>query len=254
MATEIQRIPGSFSLPADWPKVEFPDINSNLLFDWRADDLPLGDIAQPWLDRVSGQALTAMSGGSWQSIPVINAGSGHKAAQFRGASRLRIDHTLPQELTMCFVYRHREAGNSGGRLASGSDSYRTVMAGTGESLNTNVAVNSSNVLGQALIPGVKLETWQSATVSFATGRGDNSKIIGQVLGGPTTEQKILPEVMPPQAVLYIGFNPTSPGGTNSATVGYKGDIARIMVWGRGLSPIDVRAANRAQQLQYPNLL
>lgn len=248
--TEIQRVPGSFTLPAGWPKMEFPDITSNLLHDWVADDLTVGSNVKTWADRISGRSLSPATHATapWEPLPVVSINGGHKAVRFNGASRLDADVNFPADLTVCMVYKMNEASAASARLLSGGDSFRTWMTGSSATGRLTINMNSGTALmGEMTVPGAKRDVWQAAATAYSAGRAADNKMVAQILGDAVVSGPLGTQAAPSQKKLFIGFNPATPP---SPSVGLVGEVARIMVWGRALSEMDMREVLRQRGVEY----
>lgn len=239
MTTEIQKIPGNFNLPTTWPKVEFPDITSSVLYDWHADDLKLGAF-QPWVDRVSGLALTTFSS-NFDLPNVISETNGHKAIVFEKRSKIRAAvGVLPHFMTLSLVVEPGSDNSGSARLISGQPGFKLVNMDTvGAKMVTNSTIESADkvrtTLGSATVGGLVANKKTNAVVRYEPG----VSITAQLLGGVPVVGA-LQNVVSNTEDFLVGYNTL---GTPSASLseGFQGKISRITIWNRALSPVDIES-------------
>lgn len=248
MTTEIQRIPGNFNLPASWPKIYFPDIKTNVLYDWHADDLSVGAF-QPWVDRISGMRLET-SAAEFDLPMVVLEDNGHKAVVFDKRSKLKASTgLLPNLMTMSIVAEAGLDNSASSRLISGSSGFKLVNMDTSSgkmTVNSTMqnADQSRTTLGSAIIPGLVTNKKTNAIVRYEPG----VSITGQLLGGNAVSGTLGPEVSN-TTVLMVGYN-TSPVPTSSLVEGFRGKVSRITIWKKALTTVDMQAVFMENKLSY----
>lgn len=248
MTTEIQKIPGNFNLPAGWPKVEFPDITTGLVYDWHADDLNVG-VFEPWIDRVSGVTLSTF--GSAFALPnVIVDTNGRKTVVFEKASKLRATvGQLPHFMTMSLVAKPGPDNNGSARLISGQPGFKLVNMDTvGGRMVTNSTVENEDktrvTVGSASVTGLIPNKQINAVIRYEPG----VSITSQFTGAKAVTGKLGTAVANAQDLL-VGYN-TVNAPSASLIEGYQGTISRITIWERALSPLDIESVMFENQITY----
>lgn len=236
MPTEVQKIPGAFNLPANWPKVEFPNIDSGILFDWWADDLALGS-ASTWVDRKSGKELKLAT--NFDAPVVVNGPNNHKALTFNQRSKLTaaITGLIPQNTSIAVVYNVDPECSTASRLLSGQSGFRTWTPGVGSRMHINATrVAGSGALGTAQSGPIIKGTWQTTAARYVSGK----EIYARTLNGePVTAALAVGDI--DQQTLIVGYNTAGTIGSESTEAGYKGMISRLVIWDKSLTDVDIDA-------------
>lgn len=239
MPSKVKVLKGDFTFQkSGWPKVEFPNISSGLIRDWWAEDLPLGPVDQ-WEDRIVQEKLVNGFPSSTTFVsPVVTDTDGIKSVEFNGVSQLQNLFVAPVNMSIAVVYNVSSAGGNAMRLVSGSEGFR-FMSPAESSMVTQVATGSNTArvtLGTATAGGLVRDQWGASVLSH-----DNAKTLtAKVLGGNAVVAKIAAEPQPVEQNRFIvGYN------SGLATVGhssaYIGKVARVMIWNRALSQLDMDA-------------
>ena len=246
MSIEVQKIPGEFAFPSVWPKLAFSNLNK-MVMDWWADDLELGALTTPWLDRVNDVELVPMSGNTWSSPTVVTGGAGgHQAVKFDGVSRLSALRTMKSSMAASIVYKVKAGGISNQRILSGKQGFRSIMTGAMSSTQPNLLiqastapntpVNSRNAIG--LIPG----EWQSVVMSHAMG---GTFAVQNYNGALSSQPTSTTEVF--QDEIVIGYNTAPIADPTVNQAGFHGEISRITIWDMGLTNVEIEAMNKKNQ-------
>ena len=243
MSIEVQKIPGEFTFPSVWPKLAFSNLNK-MVMDWWADDLDLGALTTPWLDRVNDVELVPMSGNTWSSPTVVTGGAGgHQAVKFDGVSRLSALRTMKQSMAISIVYKLATNAINNERLLSGKQGFRSLltagMTTTQPYLAAQVATAPSAAVNTRNANGVVPGTWQSIVLSHSMG----GMVAVQNLNGAMSSQAAsTAEII--QDEIIIGYNtaPIADPAVNNA--GLHGEISRITVWDMGLTNVEIDAMNK----------
>lgn len=248
MPIEIQRIPGDFTFPTDWPKLTFSNVDK-VVMDWWADDLDLGPLTTSWVDRVSGvEMVPTLLNDSWQP-PVVKEGGagGHRAVRFDGLSRLMATRDFKSSLAYSIVYKVDPATSSGARVVSGKMGFRSLLVASPSTnpsaLTGQVATAPNVVVNTKTMYNMVMNQWQSAVISHSFGGNYSGQILnGPVFSMPSSTQEIS------QTDLVLGYNTA---GTATLTaefpVGLHGEISRFTVWDMGLSELEIDTVNKSNQ-------
>lgn len=236
MPTEVQRIPGAFNLPANWPKVQFPRVDEGILLDWWADDLSLGEMTS-WTDRKAGLSLNLNTG--FDAPVVTNGPNNHKAIQFNARTKLttRVDNLLPQSTTIAAVYNVDPACSTAARIMSGQTSFRTWTPGAGSAMHLNTArIAGAGTLGSIQSGPIVKGTWQSTAARYVSGKEIYAKTLnGKAVSGPMAEGEL------EQTTFIVGYNTAATLGSDANDPGFKGLLSRIVMWDRVLTDVDIDA-------------
>lgn len=245
MSTEVQKIPGVFNLPSNWPKVQFPRIDEGIILDWSADDLALGNLSS-WTDRKSGKALKLAPS---FDAPVVEAGpNGHKAVKFDARTKLIADVTnfIPQNTSIAVVYNVDPTCSTAARLLSGQSGFRTWSPGTSSKMNLNSTAKAGlTPLGTITSGPIVKGTWQSTATRYISGK----EIYARTLNGAGVTGVMAAGDID-QQVFIVGYNTSGVIGGETSDPGYKGLIARIVVWDHALNDVDIDAYLAVQKNTY----
>lgn len=245
MSTEIQKVPGTFNLPANWPKLEIPDLVSNVYADFRADSLPLGVLAQ-W-SKSAGTATWSLkpSVASVSTAPVVSRDSGGRnRVVFEGGSRL--DSVFPEtEMLGDVSYVVTAApmwskGTDSVRLVSGSGTgYRAVNHSTGAQF-----LFRSSESPEARTADVGVET-PSGTITTVGARFTSTEVSGKAYGQPNVVTAIPTGPVLKQTNVFVGASGSAPPAGL-----FWGSIYRIQIWKRALSNLELDAAMAENAVRY----
>lgn len=234
-STEIQKVPGNFNLPAGWPRLEFPDVTTGLVADWRADALPLGNFpADGWKSSVG--SLPPLKHLLSASAPqVMQDAAGMKYLRF-DSSRLAAAVDWSGDLTVLAVLNPDFPAGLVGRIVAGpGGAYRSLSTtGTGSFMaKTNAA--GDRVLGTQAIPG---------RVTAVLARYSATAVDGKMHGQDWSSASI-PSAVPAQKEVYVGA-----GAGMTADSILKAGLYRLQVWDRSLSKNDADAALQQMAAAY----
>lgn len=225
----IQKIPGKFQVPPDWPKIEKIDLETGLIYEWDASTLDLGPLPDTgWKASVGDKSFVVQA--NTPNVEVVQDVNGVSGVKFE-ATRIGADLALSGDMTMLVTLRPSSTPASGGlRLLSGdANLFRGLYLdknGFMVVVGANKATNSPQVIGT-------LPTEGEGTV-VAARYGD--KMDGLVLGQTRSIQFDVPG-KPDQVRFMSGGN-----GGNPPSYFYKGLIYRYQMWNRLLSDKELEAA------------
>lgn len=236
MVTEIQRIPGNFTLPNGWPKIQFPDYTTKILYDWWADDLKTGAFTKLY-DRVNSVAMSLTPNFENPSVAKDSV-TGHNYINFNRMTRLVASiPTLPQKLSMGVVYQVDPNTTTGSRLISGELGYRSVQVNpVGTTMKITAATAPSVHSGILDVKGVAVSSWQAAAMRFNPGK----EIYAQILNNPAVSSNLTTDEVVQNSIIIGASGSTVPSNTSSSP-GLTGKISRVVVWDRVLTDLDIEA-------------
>lgn len=226
-STEIQKVPGNFNLPSGWPRLEFPDVTTGLVADWRADSLPVGAFPSDGWKSSVGTLPPLKHLTSADTPQVMQDAGGMKYLRF-SSSRLGTAVDWSGDLTVLAVLNPDFPAGLVGRVVAGpGGAYRSLSTtGTGSFMaKTNTA--GDRVLGTASIPG---------RVTAVLARYSATAVDGKVHGQDWSSASI-PSAVPAQKEMYVGA-----GAGMAADSILKAGLYRLQVWDRALSKNDAEAA------------
>jgi hypothetical protein len=243
MVTQVQKIPGTFTLPADWPKFEYPDIETDLLFDWVAEDLTAGPFTG-WKDRIAGNSFFH-EGISTVGPPVVTDGTGPDGSAtvtftWDGTAnvtpqRIRANFAdLLGDVSIAVVYKANVISDGSARILSGAGGFRSIENYTTvNGVMLRGAAGASNIYASMGVPGAPEDQW-----NIVVGRWSESaqQMSGKALGGTLSTVPMVGQIQ--QTAFYIGGNTANPPGVGSRLNGH---IARMSVWHRAVKDIDIDA-------------
>lgn len=236
--TEIQRVPGAFRLPADWPRLEFPDTETGLLVDWDASTLPLGSLATAGWEPAAGKGAPITVVGS-NPVPEVRVdASGHKFLQLN-KTRLRSYTELASETTILVVLKPTGQSGAKARILTGNLTYRGLyLTSGGFAADVGQAPGSTNsTLAGMPTPGV---------VTATVGRYGNASVDvaahgkGWSLPSPVSN-------LSRQSEFTIGSNTLTPPTEDGFLVA---DLYRVQIWNRVLTRTDVEAVMQLNAARY----
>lgn len=226
--TEIQKVPGTFNLPTDWPRLIFPDTTTGLIADWRADLLPVGTLASTGWKSATGAAGVLTADGSLAQPTVKTDARGQKHLTME-STRMRSTVNWAGDITILAVVRPTLTAGQVSRIASGGgDGYRSLN--TSNSDKFSIATNKSSATGST-IPNVA-----SGALTAVIGRYGATELDGLQYGGSWSTPAVATG-HPTQSVLFVGGN-----SSGDATAFLRGDLYRLQVWNRILTKTDAEAA------------
>lgn len=228
--TEIQKVPGRFNLPKDWPRLVLPDLTSDLLADWRAEDLPVGAMPVTGWRSAAGPQADALKlvNDPGRALPVVAVdGNGNKYARFTN-SLLQAATLWDGPVTIVATVRPDADATGVQRIITGpSGRFRSVARqGTGFAV------------GVTGLTAYFTTSAQPGELAIVAARFTETDLDAVQYGFPWSPVKPIEGGYPRQDIVAVGSNIAAPG-----TEGFfKGDIYRLQVWGRAMSNADVEAA------------
>lgn len=227
--TEIQKVPGAFTLAPGWPKLEFPKLVEGVVAEYNAQDLALGP-TPAWQSRVGNLPAAAIRG---EATPnVVAEDPDGKKHMISSISRYTQNGILwPKELEMTFLAVVRPstqpASSNSERIISGPlNGFRSLQRGTS---TYRVGVTSGT---KDLTPaGVKV-----GKRAVIIGRFRQTEITGQQFGGTPYTMNVNPSTLD-QTYALIGGNDST-----ALDTAFQGSIYRIIIWGRPLSDMEMQSA------------
>lgn len=249
MPTEIQKVPGKFNLPSDWPKLVLPDTTTDLYADFDATTLPLGALSGAWRTN-GGSTPFALSSRTGAPVPTVSKdANGIQKVTFDGTNRLDGNPAtfaaMPAQLTILATFRPTQwvnpddAGNI--RVVTGPGwAYRSIQM-------------NGKTQGQYFVASGAGEARMASTVPVGqitqvAGRFGVSSTTANIYGIGTTVGAATGTVTS-QAGFFIGAN-----GEDAPAGHFKGDLYRVQIWGRVLNDTDIAAAmsQNAERFRIPN--
>lgn len=237
MPSKVQKLRGDFTFQkSGWPKVEYPNVSTGLIRDYRAEDLTDGPVTE-WTDRIVGaKFITAATSGF--TDPVSTFEDGRRSLVFAGKSRMDDQFVVSPDFSIAVVYHATSEGHSSSmRLISGADGFR-YLSPTINTMSAQVATNPSAqriTVASVNAPGLVRDQWGAAVLSHS-----NAKTLAvKVLGGTYVKSTVLQEPQPVvQTRVILGANS---GVASNNITGFYGKVVRVMVWDRALAPVDMDA-------------
>lgn len=243
--TEIQRIPGVFTVPAGWPKLTFPDTVTALVADWNAEDLPLGELSRNGWAARNGVGVGNLFTASGTPAPMIQQDAAGSKYVKLGTSRLASTVNWDKEMTILVALRPHPTLNEGSsrRIFSGpAGAFRGLYyESAGVVAATQTATTSAAIArpvapkpaaGESLIIAVRYGATKVDSFSAHSGwNKDDTPSAG----------------VPNQSQIGFGANASSPPLENSFM---HGDLYRVQAWNRLLSDLDLEAVVRLNQRLY----
>lgn len=241
--TEIQKVPGNFNLPADWPKLEIPDVTSDLLGDWNGRNLEVGPMPGNWGNSISNAAgsFYPFKGGFYEDPVVeLDEESGENYIKFT-KSRLRVDKlNILQDahLTIIVTVRPSEPTANG---TSTTNTERIISGANGGFRAISRAFDSNTGLNQFRLSVTSRTVNLPAQLSGNTKYSVVGRFTGTTINGKSSidseyvrDNNSLQQSV--QSYINLGGNDTTNMGTN-----FRGDVFRVQIWTRLLSDTDVEA-------------
>lgn len=235
MTTEIHRIPGAFTLPADWPRVRLGDLTSGLWAEYVGDDATATNAANlttgtplvlPWSSRTGAMGLTATANVVPNLVQTSDRFKGHRYASFSGSSNMSAQ-TAP--LATPYAGPLTVAGYLYWANNSTSQYVFNTSTGTGGYHNLMAASSFNGYLIRS-VPA----SGTPATISVPAASGTNLPVIACFNGadsylqvGDTMVQGALDPGITTR-LLRVG---SSSGGTG----GFNGRIAHLRIYQRALT-------------------
>lgn len=242
MPTEIQKVPGTFTLPAGWPRLVIPDTKTGIYADFDAASLPLGRLNGRWESNAGTVpfALTNRNNPANPSDePVVTVDSnGNQRVTFDGTNRL--DSTpnpfpaMPAQITILATIRPTWFSDP-----NDAQSHVRIVTGPGNAYRS-IQLNWA-VPGQYLAAGTPGSAQVTSTrplgqLTQAAARFGAATIQADVYGAGTAKAAAT-GTLTTQTGLFLGAN-----GEGSPLGHFKGDFYRVQIWSRVLNDTDLAAA------------
>lgn len=229
--TEVQRVPGVFNLPDDWPTLDFPDLTTGLIADFHASDLPVGGLEAGWKSAVGTMKLTLDTRSA--VVPqAVNDSSGRRVVRFSDGRLVAYNINLSGPLTYVIAMRPTA------RVTTGN---RRVMTGNLQGYRALTLEPAGVAMKTATQPDAKpisspIVQDKGLVIAGRFGAQTDGYVLGSGWSATFEDPDLIGLV---QDELDLGANassPPTPGSTMQA------DVYRVQVFNRVLTKTDVEAA------------
>lgn len=236
--TEIQRVPGTFNLPSNWPRVEIPDVETGILVSWDASSLELGALpVSGWIaSNGSAGPLAAVSG---TNVPLVAKDAMGKKFVRLNKTRLRSYVEINGDTTVLMVLRTAPHEGNRVRILTGNNGYRGLYL-TASGFVADIARTPDS--SSAILPAIP----NPASIMAVAGRFSSSKVDIAAYGkgwSPEMSNTSLSR----QTEITVGSSSINPPGDDTYLTA---DLYAIHIWNRHLSKTDVEAALRNSAISY----
>lgn len=235
--TEIQKVPGEFNLPADWPRLALPDTQGRVA-DYQASTLTVGNLPTTgWASSLG--SIAPLVANPAMATPAVRSDSSGKKYLRMDTSRLEATVDWAGDLTILVVLRPDMASTRYARIVSGGTAgYRAINAE-----QTNAFAAQTSASGGATS---RLTTVTTGQLTAVLGRYSATEVDLKQHGQPWSTPAPT-SGHPKQTVFCVGANMANPVPDIAFL---HADVYRIQVWNRVLPKAEAEAALQANAATY----
>lgn len=235
MTTEIHRIPGTFNLPADWPRVPLGNIASGLWAEYVGDDLKPADAGAtfpttgttmmfPWTSRTGNMSITAPDGIRPNVAQMADRFNGHRYMSVTGSmgavtESVNTPHAGPLTVTGYVYLGRNNVANTLFSTGTTSSGYYAIQ-NNADSTQMSIAATATSGATPAMLTLPTAQDTYFPIVACFNGADSYFRI------GDSTVAGTLPETT--TSLLRLANNA-------ARTAGYFGRVAHLRVYRRALT-------------------
>lgn len=236
--TQIQRVPGTFRLPAGWPRLEIPDTETGFLVDWDASSLTLGTLPEAgWAPILGSAGPMALVAGT--TAPTVGQDAQGRKFVRLNKTRLRSYLELTGETTALVVLKAGPHEGNRVRILTGNNGYRGLYL---TSAGYVADVGKTPAATSATVPAVP----DPAAVTAVAARYGKTRA-DLTAYGKAWSGEVATTALDRQTEMTLGSSSINPPGEDTYL---SADVYRIQLWDRFLTKTDVEAALKINAARY----